>query len=63
MIMINEIIGTVLQVIVFTLIPFLVYIIRNKSVKGFLGYIGLKNLLRRQITWRFLPVYYLQPPH
>ena len=39
--MIGEIIGTVLQILIFTLIPFLVYIIQKRSVKGFLTYIGL----------------------
>ena len=45
--MTNEIIGTILQVFVFTLIPFLVYLIRNRSAKGFLEYIGLKRSTRQ----------------
>jgi CAAX protease family protein len=40
--MISETIGAILQILVFMLIPFLVYIVRNKSVKGFFNYIGLK---------------------
>jgi len=39
--MINEIISAALQVIIFSLIPFLVYLIQRKSVKGFFKYIGL----------------------
>ncbi len=41
--MINEIIQAIVQIVIFTLIPFLVYLIRNKSMKGFLEYIGLKK--------------------
>ncbi|CAN0576974.1 unnamed protein product [Ectocarpus sp. 12 AP-2014] len=41
--MINETIGALLQVLIFTLIPFLVYFIKKKSAKGFLEYIGLKK--------------------
>lgn len=39
--MINEAIGAILQILVFTLIPFLVYVFRNKTVKGFFDYLGL----------------------
>jgi len=41
--MINEIIETILQVFIFSLIPFLVFVIKKKTVKGFLNYIGLKK--------------------
>jgi membrane protease YdiL (CAAX protease family) len=44
---VNETIGAVLQILVFTLIPFLVYLIKNKSAKGFLEYIGLKKSTRK----------------
>lgn len=40
--MINEIISAILQLGVFTLIPFVVYLIKNKTRKGFFAYIGLK---------------------
>lgn len=40
--MINEIISAVLQVLVFTLIPFIVYLITHRKAKGFFEYIGLK---------------------
>ncbi len=45
--MINEIIGAVLQVGVFTLIPFLVFVIRKKTTKGFFEYIGIKKSTKR----------------
>ena len=45
--MINESIGAILQILVFTLIPFLVYLIKNKSAKGFLEYIGLKKSTKK----------------
>jgi membrane protease YdiL (CAAX protease family) len=45
--MINEAIGAVLQVLAFSLIPFVVYLIRNKSAKGFLNYIGFKRSTKK----------------
>jgi membrane protease YdiL (CAAX protease family) len=41
--MINGIISALLQIFVFTMIPFIVYIISKKSRKGFFEYIGLKK--------------------
>ena len=41
--MLNEIIGAILQVAVFMLIPFLVYLITKRKAKGFWDYIGLKR--------------------
>lgn len=45
--MINELIGTVLQVLVFSLIPFIVYAIKKKTAKGFFEYVGLKQSTRK----------------
>ncbi len=45
--MINEIISTVLQIFAFSLIPLVVWMVKNKSVKGFFHYIGLKASNRR----------------
>lgn len=45
--MIDEAIGTILQILVFTSIPFLVFIIRKRSTKGFLKYIGLKKSTKK----------------
>lgn len=44
---INEIIGAVAQIIVFALIPFIVYLVTNKTTKGFFSYIGLKKSTKR----------------
>lgn len=41
--MLNEIISAVLQILVFALIPFLVFVIQQKSTRGFFAYIGLKR--------------------
>lgn len=40
--MIN-VIETVIQILIFTLIPFIVFLIKRKTIKGFLNYIGLKK--------------------
>jgi uncharacterized protein len=41
--MVSEFIGAILQILVFTSIPFFTYLIRKKTTKGFLDYIGLKR--------------------
>lgn len=43
MLLINEIISTILQILVFIAIPFFVYLIANRRVKGFFDYIGLRK--------------------
>jgi uncharacterized protein len=54
--MANELISAILQILVFSLIPFLVYVIKARKVKGFLNYVGLKksttkaNLLGLAVT-------------
>jgi membrane protease YdiL (CAAX protease family) len=45
--MIDEIVSIFLQILVFTLIPFLVYLIQNRSVQGFLNYVGLKKSVNK----------------
>ena len=45
--MTTELISAVLQVLVFTLIPFLVYLIQKKKTKGFFEYIGLSSSTRK----------------
>jgi membrane protease YdiL (CAAX protease family) len=45
--MLNEITGAVLQIVAFTLIPFLVYLVQKKTAQGFLDYIGLKKSTKR----------------
>jgi membrane protease YdiL (CAAX protease family) len=39
----SEIISTILQILVFTTIPFVVYLVTNRRVKGFLDYVGLRK--------------------
>jgi len=39
--MISELIGTTIQIFTFSLIPFLVFVIKKRNVKGFFNYIGL----------------------
>lgn len=41
--MLNEIISVVLQLLIFTLIPLVVYLIREKAFKGFFNNIGIKH--------------------
>lgn len=48
-VLISEIISAVLQLSIFTLIPFIVYLIINKSAKGFLNYIGLIKTSKKAI--------------
>jgi membrane protease YdiL (CAAX protease family) len=45
--MIDAIYKAIIQILVFTSIPFLVYLIQKKSVKGFFDYIGLKKSTKR----------------
>lgn len=45
--MINEIISALLQLLVFTAIPFVVYLITKRTSKGFFDYIGLKPSNRK----------------
>ncbi len=45
--MANELISAILQIFLFTSIPFFVYLIKTKSTKGFLNYIGLKKSTRK----------------
>lgn len=44
---INQIIGAVLQLLAFALIPFIVYLVRFKKVKGFPAYLGLRRSTRK----------------
>lgn len=46
---INETISAILQIVVFVLIPFLFFVIKNKKVNGFLSYIGLTLTTKKAI--------------
>ncbi len=41
--MLNTFISAILQVLLFSSIPFVVFLIKRRSVKGFLNYLGLKK--------------------
>jgi membrane protease YdiL (CAAX protease family) len=45
--MVDELLGTILQLAAFTLIPFLVHLIKTRSLKGFLHYIGMRRSARK----------------
>lgn len=47
--LINELISTVLQIAVFTLIPFLAYVISKKKIRGFFSYIGFVKTTSKAI--------------
>ena len=49
--MTTALISAILQILAFTLIPFLVHVISNKSVKGFFNYIGLKKSTLKANSW------------
>jgi membrane protease YdiL (CAAX protease family) len=50
----QTLIFAILQVLVLTLIPFLVYVISKKKLKGFLSYIGLTKPLKKTVYWAIL---------
>ena len=59
---IDHLINALGQLLVFTLIPFVVYLIRFKKVKGFFSYIGLKKSTRKANALAFLIVILLAAP-
>jgi CAAX protease family protein len=52
--MIDAIVSTILQVVVFTLIPFFVYVVTHRRVGGFFAYLGLRRPERRTLIWATL---------
>jgi len=60
--MIDTILSAILQVLVFSLIPFLVYWISKRKIKGFLEYIGLKRSTRKANLLALLIVIILAGP-
>lgn len=63
--MLEELVSALLQVAVFTLIPFVVYLIRKKTAKGFFDDLGLKrstrsaNLLALLLVLFAVPLFWL----
>ena len=47
--MLDEIVSAILQILVFTLIPFVVYLITQRKLKGFFEYIGLKATTKKAL--------------
>ncbi len=60
--MINELLETLLQIALFSLIPFTVFGIQNRRIKGFAAYIGLKKANKRANTLAILASLILLPP-
>lgn len=47
----NALIGTIIQILVFTSVPFFIYIIKKKPAKRFFEYIGLKQSTKKANLW------------
>lgn len=60
--MIDEFISAIFQLVLFTCIPFLVYVIKEKKAKGFLNAIGLKASTRKANAYALLVVIVLVAP-
>ena len=54
MLLANAIISAILQVLVFTAIPFFVYLVAYRRVRGFFDYIGLRRPERRTMLYATL---------
>ncbi|HYG03835.1 MAG TPA: CPBP family intramembrane glutamic endopeptidase [Chryseosolibacter sp.] len=46
-IVINELLSAILQILLFTFIPFVIFVIRHRRIKGFFDYIGLTKSTRK----------------
>ena len=47
--LVQEIVNTIFQLLLVTFIPFIVYLVKHKTNKGFLEYVGLYNIDRRKV--------------
>jgi membrane protease YdiL (CAAX protease family) len=47
--LVQEIVNTIVQLLLVTLIPFIVYLVKHKTTKGFLAYVGLYTINRRNV--------------
>jgi len=52
--MMNQIISAILQVVLFTAIPFIVYCIKNKSAKKFIAHLGFSRPARTSVKYAVL---------
>ncbi len=56
---ISKIVSSILEIIIFSLVPFIVWLIRARKETGFLNWIGLKKIRsaeRKQIIWGILGI-------
>lgn len=54
-------VSSVLQVLLFTLIPFIFYLVSKKRVRGFLGWVGLRKTTGSAMLWATLLVVVTAP--
>jgi membrane protease YdiL (CAAX protease family) len=52
--MFSEILSAIFQILVVVLIPFLFYVVKYKTLRGFLNYIGLKPTTRKAVYLSFI---------
>jgi membrane protease YdiL (CAAX protease family) len=59
----NELIDAIFQLLVFTLIPFLVYVIKNRKTKDFFEYVGLKKSKSKANMWAVITslIFFIPP--
>jgi len=50
----SKFISAIIQVLLFILIPFLVYVIRKRKINGFFKYIGLIKPINKTISWSII---------
>jgi len=60
--MVNALTSAITQILVFALTPFLLFVIKNKSAKGFLNYIGLKKPTKKANLLALLIIFLLAIP-
>jgi len=61
--MLNDLLNAVLQLLAFTLLPFLVYLITKRKAGGFLDWVGLKKSTRKAILLALaVSLIFLIPP-
>lgn len=52
--LLNTLLSTILQLLVFTFVPFLVYLLKHRQFKGFLGYIGIKRPNKKAVKFALI---------
>lgn len=59
--MLGAVLTSLVQVLVFSAVPFLVYVIRHRRVSGFLRYVGLYRPESKSLVWGTLAVLLVSP--